>query len=125
MRRDELRTMTSPTESDTPADVRLAAMNLLARREHSRYELRNKLKRRYPDEVVIDEQLDRLVDERLLCDARFAEARTRFSVEVNIHHRRASSLRDNPCRFPLVGRQGGKLFPHQRSGPPNSTVSCR
>ena len=32
----------------TPADVRLsAAMNLLARREHSVRELRNKLKRRF------------------------------------------------------------------------------
>lgn len=72
--------MTSSHPSDEPdlsADIRLAAMNLLARREHSQQELRRKLKRRFSDENSIDEQLSRLVDERLLCDARFAEAYVR------------------------------------------------
>ncbi len=57
-----------------PADIRLAAMNLLARREHSVRELRNKLKRRFPDDGLIDEQIFRLTEQQLQSDARFAES---------------------------------------------------
>ena len=70
----------SATEAAAPptaADIRLAAMNLLARREHSVRELRNKLKRRFCDEAVIDEQISRLTLERLQSDARFAESYAR------------------------------------------------
>jgi regulatory protein len=63
-----------------PADVRLAAMNLLARREHSVRELRNKLKRRFPDDEKIDEQLSRLVEERLQSDVRFTQSYTRQRI---------------------------------------------
>jgi len=59
------------------ADIRLAAMNLLASREHSLLELRNKLKRRFADDLVIDDQLSRLADENLLSDARFADSYVR------------------------------------------------
>ncbi len=55
-------------------DIRLAAMNLLARREHSVRELRNKLKRRFASESMVDEQLSRLTEEGLQSDARFAES---------------------------------------------------
>lgn len=67
----------------SPADIRLAAMNFLARREHSVRELRNKLKRRFSDEaaeivdVVIDEQISRLTEEHLQSDSRFAESYVR------------------------------------------------
>ena len=57
-----------------PADVRLSAMDLLARREHSRRELKQKLKKRFNDEGLIDEQLDRLAEENLQSDERFAES---------------------------------------------------
>lgn len=57
-----------------PADIRLSAMDLLARREHSRRELKQKLKKRFSDEALIDEQLDRLADENLQSDRRFAES---------------------------------------------------
>jgi len=60
-----------------PADIRLAAMHLLARREHSVRELRNKLKRRFSDDAVIDAQISRLTEERLQSDARFAESYAR------------------------------------------------
>lgn len=63
-----------------PADIRLAAMNLLARREHSVQELRNKLKRRFGDKSMIDEQLSRLATEHLQSDARFAESYARQRV---------------------------------------------
>ncbi|MFK7976517.1 MAG: regulatory protein RecX [Halioglobus sp.] len=55
-----------------PVDVRFAAMNLLARREHSQRELRQKLLRRFDNVVVIDEQIALLSDENLQSDERFA-----------------------------------------------------
>ena len=55
-------------------------MNLLARREHSRRELKQKLKKRYPDEDLIEEQLDRLAEEKLQSDVRFAESFLRQRV---------------------------------------------
>ncbi len=57
-----------------PVDVRVAAMDLLARREHSRKELKRKLSKRFDDESIVDEQLDRLSDENLQSDSRFAES---------------------------------------------------
>ena len=69
------------TEAEiTPADVRLAAMNLLARREHSVRELRNKLKRRFPDDAMIDEQIARLTGENLQSNLRFAESYARQRI---------------------------------------------
>ena len=85
----------------TPADVRLAAMNLLARREHSVRELRNKLKRRFPDDSMIDEQIARLTSQNLQSNLRFAEsyARQRISrgygpvrVREELRERGASGL---------------------------------
>ena len=57
-----------------PADVRLAAMDLLSRREHSRRELKQKLRKRFDDETLIEDQLDRLSDENLQSDSRYAES---------------------------------------------------
>lgn len=55
-----------------PADIRMAAMDLLARREHARGELKQKLRKRFDDEQLIDEQLDRLSEENLQSDSRYA-----------------------------------------------------
>lgn len=57
-----------------PTDIRRAAMDLLARREHSRRELADKLALRFADRALIQQVLDRLVEERLQSDERFAEA---------------------------------------------------
>ena len=57
-----------------PAQIRLAAMNLLSRREHSMRELTVKLNRRFPDEALVAAELQRLVDENLQSDTRFAES---------------------------------------------------
>lgn len=57
-----------------PADIRFAAMDLLSRREHSLRELRQKLTRRFGDEDLIEHELQRLVDENLQSDKRFAES---------------------------------------------------
>ncbi|MEH6583099.1 MAG: regulatory protein RecX [Halioglobus sp.] len=57
-----------------PADIRVSAMNLLARREHSRGELLQKLKKRYPNAALVESELQRLADDNLQSDARFAES---------------------------------------------------
>lgn len=57
-----------------PADIRLKAMDLLARREHSRQELKQKLFKRFKDLELIDQQLDQLVSENLQSDERYAES---------------------------------------------------
>ncbi len=49
-------------------------MNLLARREHSLAELRLKLRRRFPDEMAVETELQKLVAEKLQSDARYAES---------------------------------------------------
>lgn len=62
----------------SPADIRLAAMNFLARREHSLSELRTKLRRRFTDERQVETQLQKLVVEKLQSDERFAESFARM-----------------------------------------------
>ena len=64
-----------------PADIRLAAMDLLARREHSRRELRQKLLRRFKSPELVDEQLEVLAGENLQSDARYAESFFRQRVQ--------------------------------------------
>lgn len=61
--------------------LRTAALNLLARREHSRHELRRKLAEKcQPTTADLNALLDTLEAERLLSDARFAEAFTAARV---------------------------------------------
>ncbi|MFZ2289963.1 MAG: regulatory protein RecX [Halopseudomonas yangmingensis] len=59
---------------ETPLAVRRAAMDLLARREHSRAELLRKLQPRVSARSLLDAELDRLEEDGLLSDARFCEA---------------------------------------------------
>lgn len=66
-----------PLSAVNPADVRFAAMNLLARREHSLWELHRKLRRRFDDEAIIEAELLRLSEENLQSDERFAESYAR------------------------------------------------
>lgn len=56
----------------TPAEVRRAAMDLLARREYARAELAQRLERRGVPADVLVGVLDALVADQLLSDARFA-----------------------------------------------------
>lgn len=59
----------------TAVDIRRAAMDLLARREHSRLELRTKLGKRFevePEAIAVE--VDRLEAEGLQSDRRLAEA---------------------------------------------------
>ncbi len=62
------------SEVKSQTSIRNKAMDLLARREHSEYELRQKLKSRNYDVDAIDAVLQELKQDHLLSDARFAEA---------------------------------------------------
>src|SRR3989338_9583768 len=60
-------------------EVRRAAMDLLARSEHSRAEAVAKLQQKFPELVQhFDEVLDQLEQDGLLSDERFAEAYVRY-----------------------------------------------
>ena len=61
-------------EAVNPRDIRLAAMDLLARREHLLQELQLKLHRRFADREAISESLRRLREEGLQSDERFCES---------------------------------------------------
>ncbi len=64
-----------------PNDVRRAAMDLLARREHTRKELARKLSKKFravPE--IVEEELDKLRAEGLQSDARLAEVFIRSRV---------------------------------------------
>jgi len=60
--------------------VRERAVRLLARREHGRKELQQKLLQRELPPVLITSVLDKLAEEGLQCDARFAESYTRMRI---------------------------------------------
>ena len=62
-------------------ELRLAAMNLLARREHSRRELQQKLQRRFGAADELSSVLDALTGEGLQSDRRFAESFLRQRLE--------------------------------------------
>ncbi|MCG5514441.1 regulatory protein RecX [Ectothiorhodospira shaposhnikovii] len=57
-----------------------AAIRLLARREHSRGELRSKLTERGLEQAAVEVALDRLESRGLLSDARFTESFVRHRV---------------------------------------------
>ncbi|MCQ4270864.1 recombination regulator RecX [Pseudomonas kuykendallii] len=63
-----------PVVLDTPVAVRRAAMDLLARREHSRVELTRKLRKRGAPPELIDSALQRLAEDGLLSEARYLES---------------------------------------------------
>lgn len=59
---------------ETPVEIRRAAMDLLARREHGVQELSRKLQQRGAEPDMIDVELQRLQDEGLLCESRYLES---------------------------------------------------
>jgi DNA-binding PadR family transcriptional regulator len=67
-----------------PSDVRLAGMDLLARREHSSQEIITKLKKRFgkrlESDAVIHDAVDQLTREGLLSDQRYAASMARQLV---------------------------------------------
>lgn len=63
-----------------PAELREAALRLLARREHSRLELARKLTRRGWPDAAVEEIIDDLAAANLQSDARYAESYVRQRV---------------------------------------------
>lgn len=71
--------MNDAAESTLLTQLRRSAMDLLARREHSRAELADKLRRKYAEfEDRFPQVLDQLEQDNLLSDERFAEAYVRY-----------------------------------------------
>jgi len=74
---DVIEELVPPLEDErfsNPVEARKKAMDYLARREHGRVELRNKLTKFGFDADVSDAAIERLVDDGLQSDQRFAEA---------------------------------------------------
>ncbi|MEQ9394434.1 regulatory protein RecX [Haliea sp.] len=68
-------------QSVRPADVRVAAMNLLARREHSLSELQTKLSRRFALPDMVASVLQELQRDNLQSDERYAESLLRQRLQ--------------------------------------------
>jgi regulatory protein len=78
------------------------ALDLVSRREHSRHELRQKLKKRFPETIpIIEEALDKLVLNNILDDERFVEmylnarARKGFGpkkIEMELYSKKVDSM---------------------------------
>ena len=97
------------TEADTldPLPViRLRAMGLLARREHSHLELHRKLADRFPDHVdLLDQVLVGLREDNLQSDERFAEAFVSSRVRKGQGpHRISMELQQRGLDQPLAER---------------------
>jgi len=60
-----------------PGEIREAALRLLARREHSRFELVRKLTRKGWSKAVVEQVVDALAEANLQSDERFAESYVR------------------------------------------------
>ncbi len=69
-------------QAGEPKSIRNVAMNLLARREHSAYELKQKLKLRDFDSDAIDVALESLQKDRLQSDSRFTESYVNHRVNA-------------------------------------------
>ena len=61
-------------------EIRNAAIALLARREHSFSELTDKLCRRFDDKELIEIEVQKLADDDLQNDRRYAEAFVRYAI---------------------------------------------
>jgi regulatory protein len=100
------------TESEAPlnaAQLRMRGIALLARREHSRAELQNKLKRYSEDAALITQVLDQLQAEKLLSDARFAESVARVRGARFGSARVAQDLRAKGVSGEVAGRLVSEL----------------
>jgi regulatory protein len=77
MRRNRRR----PEDPAPPGDPYADGVRLLARREHSRAELRRKLAHKGHGSDAVDETLDRLAAQKYQSDARFVETFVRHRVQ--------------------------------------------
>lgn len=105
-----------------PRSIRNVAMNLLARREHSAYELKQKLKFREFDVEGIDAALDSLRKGQLQSDNRFAESYVNHRVNAGYgpikirHELRQKGISDELVDeyLPGSGAQWNRAMEQQR-----------
>ena len=71
-------------ENKNYSSIRKTAMDMLARREHSEQELRQKLKSRDHDADLIDEIVQGLKRDNLLSNARFTEAYVNHRFDAGV-----------------------------------------
>lgn len=85
------------------SELRVAAINLLSRREYSRHELFQKLEPRSKDESQVYLLLDKLVEAGYQSDQRFAESFLRSRINRGLGHMRiARELKDKGIDVDLV-----------------------
>jgi regulatory protein len=72
----------SPRKLSTETDLYTAAINGLARRAYSVHEMRTYLERRAGDKTAVGHILDRLKQQKLLDDARYARQFVRLRAEI-------------------------------------------
>jgi len=79
---DEAPVVAAETEAEiiTEPMVRERALRLLANREHGRKEMQQKLLQRDMPAELVTSVLDKLTEEGLQCDSRFAESYTRMRI---------------------------------------------
>ena len=65
-----------------PRSIRVVAMDLLSRREHSAYELTQKLKQRDFDREAIEAAIEELQQDNLQSDNRFVESMVNYRVNA-------------------------------------------
>lgn len=84
--------------------IRRAAMDLLARREYARLEMRRRLLARFEAYNVVEQELGKLEQEGLLSDARFAESYVRYRSNAGFGPQRILlELREKGVRDELAG----------------------
>lgn len=91
-----------PTEL-TASELRVAAINLLSRREYSRHELYQKLEPRAPNETSVTQLLDKLEDAGYQSDERFAESFLRSRINRGLGKMRIErELKDKGIERSLI-----------------------
>lgn len=71
---DEAESEAQVTDAVNPSDVRMAAMDLLARREQLQQELQQKLRKRFQDRELVADVVAQLRDDGLQSDERYCES---------------------------------------------------
>lgn len=112
MRKPPRESQSSQNTADTDKKVEIAAVRLLARREHGTRELKRKLSAKGHEEDAVDRVLEKLGAKKLVCDERFV------STFVHHHARRGQG----PIRIRAELRQQGIADPDIEQEIADSTV---
>ncbi len=91
------------TQELSESELRVAAINLLSRREYSRHELLQKLSQRSSDNDQIEQVLDKLTEAGYQSDERFAESFLRSRINRGLGQMRIErELKDKGISIDLI-----------------------